>query len=78
MKTTRHFEIRLLERPYIRREWCVRIAEEPLERVVQDDGRVVCWGYVLELGKYLRVVLLDDGETFETVHIDRNYARKRR
>jgi hypothetical protein len=79
VKTTPHFEERMRERPYIKREWCERIAREPLEVQKQEsDGKLRCWGYVEELGKYLRVIVLEDGETLETAYIDRNYGKRRR
>jgi hypothetical protein len=39
MKTTRYFEEQVLrKRPYIRKEWCARILERPLQRSVQAEG----------------------------------------
>ena len=33
---------------------------------IQSDGRIRKWSYVEEAGKYLRVVLLENGETIIT------------
>lgn len=67
VKTTRHFEEEVLrKRPNIRRDWCERALRDPLRRVVQAD----------ELGKYLRVVTLADGETIHTAFPDRGFPRE--
>lgn len=74
MKTTPYFEKRVLtERPYVRREWCERALREPLKREVQADGRVRYWTFVEELGRYLRVVTLEDGETVHNAFPDRRF-----
>lgn len=75
MKTTRHFEEDILgrDRPYIKREWCEKALEKPERVEVQENGRVRYWVYIEELGKYLRVVTLEDGETVLTAHPDRRF-----
>ena len=74
MKTTRYFEEQVLhKRPYIRREWCERALSQPLRREVQPDGRVRHWIFVPEIGQYLRVVTLSDGETVHNAFPDRNF-----
>lgn len=74
MKTTRYFEEQVLrKRPYIRREWCVSVVENPVRRDIQPDGRVRHWAFVQELGKYLRVVTLEDGETIHNAFPDHGF-----
>lgn len=74
MKTTQYFEEQVLrKRPYIRREWCERVCRQPLHSEAQADGRIRHWGYIAEIGKYLRVVTLDDGETIHNAFPDRNF-----
>ena len=74
MKTTRHFEDRLSQdRPYLRREWCERALAKPVRVEVQPDGRVRHWVYIIELGKYIRVVTLADGETVLTAFPDSRF-----
>ena len=75
MKTTRYFQEQVLrKRPYIKQEWCERIVQQPLARVVQPDGRIRYWGAVPELqGRILRVVTLEDGETLHNAFPDRNF-----
>ncbi|MGH7570584.1 MAG: hypothetical protein ACREMK_01925 [Gemmatimonadota bacterium] len=74
MKWTRYFEHRVLQqRPYIQLQWCQRAIQNPEYKEVQEDGRVRHWFYVKELGKYLRVVTLEDGETVHTAFPDRGF-----
>ncbi|CAN5745996.1 hypothetical protein BH23GEM6_BH23GEM6_12440 [soil metagenome] len=74
MKTTPYFENEVLrKRPYIRRDWCEAVLRSPVRREVQSDGRVRFWGYVEELGRYLRVVTLEDGETVHNAFPDRGF-----
>ncbi len=40
---------------------------------IQSDGRIRKWGYIEEVGKYLRVILLDDGETVHNAFFDRGF-----
>ncbi|HKI96286.1 MAG TPA: hypothetical protein VJ992_13440 [Gemmatimonadales bacterium] len=74
VKTTRYFEEQVLrKRRYLRREWCERALREAVERRVQPDGRVRYWVFIPELGRYLRVVTLADGETVHNAFPDRRY-----
>ena len=74
MKTTRYFEEQVLrKRPYLQREWCERVLSQPLRREVQPDGRIRHWALIAELGKYLRVVTLEDGETVHNAFPDRDF-----
>jgi len=46
----------------------------PSRRVTQDDGRIRLWGKVHEAeNRYLRVVLLEDGETVHNAFFDRKF-----
>jgi hypothetical protein len=75
MKTTRYFREQVLrKRPYIKQEWCEEIVQNPLEKEIQDDGRLRFWGAVRELGgRVIRVVTLEDGETVHNAFPDRNF-----
>ena len=74
MRTTRYFEERVMrKRPYIRREWIERAIRDPVFREVQPEGRVRYWTFVPELGKHLRVVTLEDGETVHNAFPDRHF-----
>jgi hypothetical protein len=77
MKTTRYFEEQVLrKRTYLKREWCERALLEAEQREVQPDGRVRYWVFVPELGKHLRVVTLEDGETVHNAFPDRGFKEK--
>lgn len=39
----------------------------------QPDGRIRHWVFISEIGKYLRVVTLEDGETIHNAFPDRNF-----
>lgn len=77
MKTTRYFEEQVLrKRPYLQREWCQQVLEHPLQREVQEDGRIRFWGIIAELGgRALRVVTLADGETVHNAFPDREFVQ---
>lgn len=74
MKTTRYFEEQVLrKRSYLKREWCEDVVKNSVRTEVQPDGRVRFWGFVAELGKYLRVVTLADGVTVHNAFPDRDF-----
>ena len=76
MKTTLHFELRNRRR-HLKLEWCERVIRAPLQVEQQDNGYYRYWGYIEEVGRYLRVVTLEDRETIETAHFDRSYMKRR-
>lgn len=77
MKVTRYFEA-LRSRPdraVIRDEWIERAIREPIKEIVQADGRIRRWVQVAEMeNRYLRVVLLPDGETVHDAFFDRRFV----
>ena len=74
METTRYFEEQVLrKRPYLQREWCERALREAIQLETQPDGRIRHWIFIPELGKYLRVVTLEDGETVHNAFPDRDF-----
>jgi len=75
LNTTQHFEDAIADRQ-IPREWCERVARQPLQTEIQPNGRIRCWALIGEVGRYLRVVLLEDGVTLHTAYFDRNYGKK--
>lgn len=76
MKFTQYF-LDTHERPDrrgIEPEWIERVIADPLKEVVQTDGRIKRWGKIREAGgKYLRVVLLEDGETVHNAFFDQRF-----
>ena len=75
MKTTRYFDEQVLrKRSYLRLELCEKVVQAPLRKEIQTDGRIRLWAAVPELGgRFLRVILLDDGETLHNAFLDRDF-----
>jgi hypothetical protein len=76
VKTTDYFKFRRRrpDRAPIRDAWIERAMRNPLRRTVQADGRIRLWGEVPEArGQYLRVILLEDGETVHNAFFDRDF-----
>ncbi len=73
---TNYFEREVLrKRPYLRREWCIAVIEQPSRVEAQEDNRVRFWGVVPELGgRYLRVVTLSDRLTIHNAFPDRGFT----
>jgi hypothetical protein len=72
--TTGYFREQVLrKRPYIRLEWCDQALRDPIRREIQPDGRIRHWTFIQDLGKYLRVVTLDDGLTVLNAFLDRDF-----
>lgn len=77
MKQTDYFTQRVLvTRSYIKLDWCERVVRHPEKVEVQDDGRLRFWGFIPELGKYLRVITPSDGETLHNAFPDRSFKRE--
>lgn len=77
MKFTEYFQtVRLRpDRAMIHLDWIQRAIESPVRELVQDDGRIRRWAPISEMGgRYLRVVLLADGETVHNAFFDRSFA----
>jgi len=75
MKTTQYFEYtkRRPDRAKIQDEWIKFVIENPEKTEVQYDGRVRKWAKIPDAGKYLRVILLEDGETVHNAFFDRTF-----
>jgi len=75
MKCTEYFSF-IRHRPdrvMIKEEWILDTIETPLRTAVQTDGRIRKWRFIEDVGKYLRVILLEDGETVHNAFFDRNF-----
>lgn len=77
MKSTKYFKYtrNRPDRSNIKDEWIQKTIESPIESIKQTDGRLKKWSYIEEVSKYLRVVLLEDGETGHNAFFDRSYKR---
>jgi hypothetical protein len=77
VKFTRYFEAvrQRPDRALIREEWLSRAIEAPIRQVIQTDGRIRRWCQVPEMeNRYLRVILLPDGETVHNAFFDRGFV----
>lgn len=76
MKYTQYFQAtrQRPDRANIDMDWIRRVAQHPLREVIQQDGRIRRWAPIAEAGdKWLRVVLLSDGETVHNAFFDRGF-----
>ncbi len=74
---TTYFENEVLrKRPYLKKEWCIRVVENPLKVERQEDNRFRFWGKIDEVpGKILRVVTLENKRTIHNAFPDRRLKR---
>jgi hypothetical protein len=72
---TDYFENEVLrKRPYIKKEWCIMIIENPIKVEPQENNRFRFWGVVDDLeGRVLRVVTLEDRKTIHNAFPDRGF-----
>lgn len=76
VKTTRYFDAirHRSDRAIIRQEWIERAIKLPLKEAIQTDGRIRRWVCIPEMdNRYLRVILLADGETVHNAFVDRRF-----
>jgi len=77
MKTTAYFDAirRRPDRSIIQDAWIDRAIRAPLREIRQADGRIRRWIQVQEMeNRYLRVILLEDGETVHNAFFDRGFV----
>jgi len=79
MKTTQYFDYtrKRPDRAQIKEDWIKAAIEEPEKVEIQSDGRIRKWARISEMGKYLRVILLEDGETVHNAFFDRSYKEEK-
>jgi hypothetical protein len=72
---TEYFEKEVLrKRPYLKKEWCIRILENSLRSEPQERNRYRFWGRIEELeGRILRVITLEDKTTIHNAFPDRGF-----
>jgi len=63
----------MTRRPYLKEYWIEQIIRHPIRSEIQSNGRIRCWGFIQEVGKYLRVVTESDGETVHNAFFDRRF-----
>jgi len=74
-KFTAYFENEVMrKRPYIKKQWCIRVVENPLCVERQENNRYRFWGRIEELqGRFLRVITLEDKKTIHNAFPDRRF-----
>ena len=72
---TEYFENEVLrKRPYLTRDLCIQVVQNPATSRRQADDRIRFWAILDELGgRALRVVTLSDGVTIHNAFIDRGF-----
>lgn len=74
---TSYFENEVLrKRPYLKKEWGIKVIENPLKVERQEYNRFRFWGIIEELEdrvRVLRVVTLDDKKTIHNAFPDRRF-----
>jgi len=78
IKTTDYFENEVIgkKRPYMKREWCLAAITDPDHKMLQEDGRIRYYKYIVEAEKYVRVITLEDGVTVHNIFYDRRFKPK--
>lgn len=74
-KFTEYFENEVIrKRPYLKKEWCIQVIENPIKVESQEHNRFRFWGSILELeGRILRVITLEDKQTIHNAFPDRRF-----
>lgn len=72
---TEYFEKEVLrKRPYIKKEWCIRVIQNPIKLEKQENNRYRFWGVIEELeNRVIRVVTLEDKITIHNAFPDRSF-----
>ena len=76
VKTTEYFEAirNRTDRRLIKNEWIERVIASPVRETIQADGRIRRWARIPEMdNRYLRVILLPDGNTVHNAFFDRRF-----
>ena len=73
--TEHYLKETLAKRPYLidKEAWLLQIIDNPVKKIIQENGRIKYWGYISKIEKYLRVITLEDGITVHTAFPDRNF-----
>jgi hypothetical protein len=58
---------------HIKEDWIRFVIENPERTETQSDGRIRKWAKIIEVDRYLRVILLEDGETVHNAFFDRSF-----
>lgn len=73
---TRYFALSVMARPdrrMIDPIMIICVLNAPFRKERESNGRVRYWGWIADLGHWLRVVTLEDGETVHNAMLDRDF-----
>jgi hypothetical protein len=76
MKTTSYFDSirKRPDRAIIKDEWILYVIDNPEKVSIQGDRRIRKWARIKDMeNRYLRVILLEDGETIHNAFFDRSF-----
>ncbi len=76
MKTTKYFDSmrNWPDRAIIQDEWIKHVMDNFEKKQLQSDGHMRKWAKIKQMeGRYLRVVLLEDGVTVHNAFFDRGF-----
>ena len=75
MKTSQYSQYirKRKDRASIKKEWIKLVVDHPQKTEFQSNGRIRKWAKIREVDKYLRVILLEDGETVHNAFFDRSF-----
>ena len=75
MKFTQYFlyAVKRLDRSKIKMDWIEETVKHPDYSEIQSDGRIRKWRKIQEEGRFLRVIVLPDGETVHNAFFDRTF-----
>jgi hypothetical protein len=77
LKTTKYFDAtrQRPDRSIIELAWIELVINNPQAELIQADGRIRRWAAIADCGgRWLRVVLLADGETVHNAFFDRSFT----
>ena len=62
------------KRPYLQKEWCIRVIENPIRVEDQENNRFRFFGAIEEIdNRVLRVITLEDKVTIHNAFPDRGF-----
>lgn len=65
------------DRKLIRDEWIEQAINNPIHEEIQSDGRIRRWAQIQQAdNRFLRVILLADGQTVHNAFFDRRFKVK--
>ena len=75
-KFTEYFEKEVLrKRPYLKKEWCIKVIKNPIKMEPQEYNRYKFCGFIDELEDHvLRVVTLADKRSIHNAFPDRRFT----